>query len=227
MLKEEEIRNKQTHIVTKVVWWEYAGSFLKRKSWERMPLSEDTEHAMRSEMSLLVREEAKLDAWISRLRNLMGNPLDPELMYLTPSDVRYAVNIDSEAGPQASSSRGKRTKTAKKEPAVAVHAPFGTMVQSSTPISYQRDSNGERTRHLVVSCTEPGQNEDESEKEDQLQVYFFPRSEYRRTYALHDNPVLEWIREPRYTSETNGMGGAGDSLHVSCLKEDEGVSSFF
>jgi hypothetical protein len=226
ILKEEEIRNLKRVVVTKVVWWEYAGSFLKRKSWEMMPLGEDTEHAMRSEMSLLVREEAKLDVWISRLRNLMSNPSDPEHLYMTATDIQCAVNLDTQAA-QPTTLLGRRSKKIKKEPAVAVHAPFGTMLQSSTPISYQREGNTERTRQLVVSCERPSQNDDGVDRKDPLQVFFFPSNQQQRPYVLHQNPVLGWIREPRYTSESNGLRGAGDSLHVSCLKEEEGVSSFF
>lgn len=227
VLNEEEIKNKRKQIVKKVVWWEYAGSFLKRKSWEMMPLSEDTEHAMRSEMSLLVREEAKLDAWISRLRNLMSSPLDPEHMYLTPADIRYAVDMDAITRHTPGSPSWKKMKRAKKEPAVAVHAPYGTTLQSSTPVSYQRDSSGERKRQLVISCQQPGYREEGSNDKDPLQVFFFPRSERWRMHALHENPVLGWIRQPSYTSELNGMRGAGDNFHVSCLRDDEGVSSFF
>lgn len=223
MLQEEEMKQEKMIFVSKIVWWEYAGSFLKRKSWEMMPLGEDTEHVMRSEMSFLVREEAKLDVWISRLRNLMSNPLNPEHMYVTPSDVRCLAGSDPF---QPLSPSGKRTKRTKKEPTLAIHAPFGTVLQSSTPVSYQRDSIP-RTRQLVVSCEKSGPCDNEIESKDPLQVYFFPNSDQWRNYSLNENPIFGWIREPRYTSETNGMRGAGDSLHVSCLKEDEGVSSFF
>jgi hypothetical protein len=227
-LKEEEIKNKQKRVVRKAVWWEYAGSYLKRKSWEMMPLSADTEQTMRSEMSVLVREEAKLDAWISRLKNIMSSPLNPEHMYLTPADIRYAMTVDAGLQTPPSGTSGRRTKKAKKEPAVAVHAPYGTMLQSSTPVSYLRDNTGERKRQLVISCQQSVNDGLESSKsKDLLQVYFFPRYHFQKTYALHENPVLGWIRDPSYTSELNGLKGAGDTLHVSCLHDDEGVSSFF
>jgi hypothetical protein len=229
VLKEEEIKNKIMQIVKTVVWWEYAGSYLKRISWEMMPLSTDTEHTMRSEMSVLVREEAKLDAWISRLRNLMSSPLDPEHMYLTPADIRYSMSMDTGVRTRPSSPAGTKTKRAKKEPAVAVHAPYGTLLQSSTPVSYQREGIGERTRQLVLSCQQPchKDGDESSQSKDPLQVFFFSRSQGQRIYALHENPVLGWIREPSYTSYWNGMRGAGDTFHVSCLRDDEGVSSFF
>jgi hypothetical protein len=228
LLNEEEIKNKQKEIVRKVVWWEYAGSYLKRKSWEIMPWSADTEHTMRIEMSVLVREEAKLDAWNSRLRNLMISPLDPQHMYLTPADIRHALSMEAGGRSQPSTALGRKTKRAKKEPVAAVHAPYGTLLQSSTPVSYQRDKKRDHTRQLVISCQQPDKDGDESSKsKEPLQVYFFPKSQLQRTYALHENPVLSWIREPSYTSALNGMGGAGDTLHVSALRDDEGVSSFF
>ncbi|KAL3907579.1 MAG: hypothetical protein SGILL_008815 [Bacillariaceae sp.] len=221
---EEETRKGVKVIGTKYVWWESAPSYLKQQSWEDMPMSEDAEHTMRSEMSLLVREEAKLDAWISRMRNLrvMPQQRDRKLLYVTANDIHHAVLDDEPAHNDASSPSPKKKKT-KKVPTLAVHAPFGTNLQSSTPVSYQK-VKPTKTRQVLVSCTDGATTDTGVPPE--VQVYFLPKSG-GNTQLLQNNPVFQWIKEPAYTSETNGIGGAGDSLHVSCLREDEGVSSFF
>ena len=225
VINDEEIRKGAKHVVPMYIWWESAPSYLKQQSWKEMPMSEDAEHTMRSEMSLLVREEAKLDAWISRLRNLrvMPQERDRKLLYVTAADIRHAV-LDNEPVKTDSSSASPKKKKAKKVPTLAVHAPFGTNLQSATPVSYQK-GRPTKTRQVLVSCNEGATTD--AGLPPEVQVYFLPKSAGGRTQLLQDNAVLQWIKEPAYTSETNGIGGAGDSLHVSCLREDEGVSSFF
>jgi hypothetical protein len=234
MVKDEETRKGEKSIVTKYVWWEYAPSYLKQQSWEEMPMSEDAEHAMRSEMSLLVREEAKLDAWISRLRNLRVLPQERigQHLFVTAADIYHAMLTDPPGSNKTSSPAVPKKKKAKKVPALAVHAPFGTTLQSSTPVSYQRDKSA-RIRQVLISCNNPpggqgnnhsGQSQDNRNK---VKVFLLPKSVEGRTQLIQNNSVLQWIKEPSYTSEANGLGGAGDNLHVSCLQDDEGVSSFF
>ncbi|KAL3917535.1 MAG: hypothetical protein SGILL_004667, partial [Bacillariaceae sp.] len=229
-VKEEETRNGEKYVLTKCVWWEHAAPYLKEQSWKVMPMSEDTEHAMRSEMSLLVREEAKLDAWISRLRNLrvMPHEREREHLFVTSNDIRHALLPEDKNDSNFQSSKKKR---AKKVPAMAVHAPFGTVFQSSTPVSYQRGKSSTKTRQVLFSCRQSSEGRDGDyvgptrDSGKQIHVYFLPKSNQDSTKLLQDDPVLQWIQEPSYASESNGV--AGDDLHVSCLKDDEGVSSFF
>jgi hypothetical protein len=130
---------------------------------------------------------------------------------------------------------------------MAVHAPFGSMIQTSASIPDASQVNEGRSdapskHQLLVSCKRRNRpvvtdrNDDQSPlvkrvrregDHDGLRVYFLPEGGQGRSRVLQDDPILKLIEEPAYTSDMLDTGGAGDSFHVSCLKEDEGVSSFF
>ena len=89
-----------------------------------------------------------------------------------------------------------------------------------------------RIRQLLVSSKPSVEERNASlmatKQAQPVQVYFLPKGGIGNMVALQDNPLLQLIREPSYTVESNrNVRTAGDDYHVSCLQDDEGVSSFF
>jgi hypothetical protein len=233
-------RSSDVGSAAKALWWEYSGPYLKAKSWDIMPVSEKAPHKLRNEMSKVCREEAKLDAWISRLRGLKTETGDKNQMYVTPTDIFSVLNPvnPDPATPDTGRSKKKRPKT-KRVPVLAVHAPFGSQIQTSAAIHKRRrggDTNRTNNYQLLVSCKN---HDDQCSSNDavggatkkivgrqaqRMQVHLFPEKGRGRTTVLEDHPVIRLIEDPAYTCSARG---AGDDYHVSCLREDEGVSSFF
>lgn len=81
-------------------------------------------------MSLLVREEAKLDVWLSRLRNLQPVTATDEV-YVTPADIHRSVGNSRDRWNEGIEASGE---VRRKQPLVVIHAPFGSSVQVFQPM---------------------------------------------------------------------------------------------
>jgi hypothetical protein len=233
--EDGSVRQSEIETASKAIWWEFTGPYLKDKSWSIMPVSEKAPHKLRIEMSKIVREEAKLDVWISRLRRLKSVCTDKDHLYVTPSDILDVSYPDQTM--DTSRSKKKKAKT-KRVPVAAVHAPFGSRIQTSTPIRHRHASSRATNRkyQLLVSCQEhqsdpfmPGEfgtdtTETIGKSSEHLQIHLFPENGRGKTNVLEEHPMLKWIEDPAFVTS---VGGAGDNYHVSCLREEEGVSSFF
>ena len=196
-------RSSDVGSALKALWWEYSGPYLKAKSWDIMPVSEKAPHKLRNEMSKVCREEAKLDAWISRLRGLKTETGNKDQMYVTPSDIFSVLSPDPATPDTTGRSKKKRSKS-KRVPVLAVHAPFGSQIQTSTAISKRRrvdDTNCTNNYQLLVSCKNHDDQHSSSEgggtakkvvgrQTQRMQVHLFPEQGQGRTYNFGGTPCF-------------------------------------
>jgi hypothetical protein len=202
---------------TVVSWWESAATDGAGVSYS----------SLKNKMSLLVREEAKLDVWLSRLRDLQpafGRATD---VYVTPSDIRHSATVSGDP----SNTEGKEgSDVGRKQPMVVIHAPFGSTVQMSQATGTD-EGNGfqgldgdedarsnsaplrkRKVDQLMVSSkrqvVQNRRNDSDSVRHPsrtqpapQVQVYFLADGEDNgQLRSMHDHPVMKLVEEPAYVS---------------------------